>query len=169
MEEEGIPEWAELHETFRASFIRHVARQVATVAIIVLVRNFNHVILPRLPTSEIILLIFRRDIIIVHYRPRRRRRQTWSLSGRKDIARDKHVSECLKIARRLPHNTHPASIKVPPRVRFNICTPSFGRCAPDRLWKSGARRAHPGKIIQKCRAIGAATVQSPPVPLIHTV
>jgi len=60
-------------------------------------RNFNHVILPRLPTSEIILLIFRRDIIIVHYRPRYAVKR--DLSGVRGHRQDKHVSECLKIRR----------------------------------------------------------------------
>lgn len=54
---------------FAASLIFHVARQVATGAIIVLMRNFNHAVLPRLSTSELVPLIFRRDIIIVRYRP----------------------------------------------------------------------------------------------------
>ena len=83
---------------FTASLIFHVVRQVATEAIIVLMHNFNHIVLPRLPTSEIILLIFRCDIIIVHYRPRYIAVKC-DLSRARSDRRDKHVSECLKIPR----------------------------------------------------------------------
>jgi len=145
-----------------AASLFHVVRQVAIEAIIVLMRNFNHVILPRLPTSEIILLIFRRDIIIVHYRPRYTAVKR-DLSGVRGHRQDKHVSECLKIARQLPHNTHSCPLKF--NCEFDSIFARQVSAVPGRLWKSGAR-ARPGKIIRR----NVVRSRDPPgVSLIHTV
>jgi len=128
-------------------------------------RNFNHVILPRLPTSEIILLIFRRDIIIVHYRPRYAVKR--DLSGVRGHRQDKHVSECLKIARQLPHNTHSCPLKF--NCEFDSIFARQVSAVPGRLWKSGARARALGKLFAEMSFAAATVRPSGGVPNPHGV
>lgn len=136
--------------------------------IIVLTCSFNRVVLSRSPTSGIIVLIFRHDIIVIHYRPRYtavKPRDTSQPEG-------KRVSECLRVTRRLPHNTNPCPLK------FNY---EFDSIFTRQVSASGARsgltlkiRHALREIIQKCHAIESRprVILSPflsVISLIHTM
>lgn len=130
--------------------------------------GFNHVVLSCSPTSGIIVLIFRPNIIVIHYRPRYtavKPRDTSQPEG-------KRVSECLRVTRRRPHNTYPCPLK------FNC---EFDSIFTRQVSASGARteptlkirRAH-REIIHRCHAIESqpSAILSPFLPvmsLIHTV
>lgn len=153
--------------TFHNTFAKLPSRRLLYL-IIVLICGFNHVVLSRSPTSEIIVLIFRHDIIVIHYRPR------YTAVKPRDISQPegKRVSECLRVTRRLPHNTNPCPLK------FNCEFDSiFTRQVSASSARSGSTlkiRHALWEIIQKCHAIESQPRVIffpflPVITLIHTV